>query len=44
MVYSSGFLTNRDFLRTGLPMTIIATAVVLFLSQVYWPMVAPTPP
>jgi sodium-dependent dicarboxylate transporter 2/3/5 len=44
MVYSSGFLTNRDFLRTGLPMTIIATVVVLFLSQVYWPMVAPTPP
>lgn len=37
MVYSSGFLRNRDFFRIGVPMTIVSAAVALFVSQVWWP-------
>lgn len=39
MVYSSGFLRNKDFFRIGVPMTAVAAVVALFVSQVWWPLV-----
>jgi len=36
IVYSSGYLTAKDFLRAGIICTIIAIVVLLLLSTIYW--------
>ncbi|MEW5925665.1 MAG: DASS family sodium-coupled anion symporter [Candidatus Zixiibacteriota bacterium] len=36
IVYSSGFLTARDFLRAGIFCTIIAFALLIIMSMFYW--------
>jgi anion transporter len=36
IVYSSGFLTAKDFLRAGVICTVIAFIVMLLMSVVYW--------
>jgi anion transporter len=47
IVYSSGFLQPKDFLRVGIPCMAIAFAVLLFLCMFYWPVLGfgglPTP-
>ncbi len=39
IVYSSGYLEAKDFLRVGVIMAIIAFAVLLLLSMFYWPLI-----
>jgi len=36
IVYASGYLEPKDYLRVGIPMWIIANAVLLLLIGVYW--------
>ena len=36
VAYSTGAFSPRDFRRTGLPLTLLAWAVVLLLSATYW--------
>ena len=36
IVYASGYLTPRDFIRIGVPIFIIANILLLLLTQVYW--------
>ena len=36
IVYASGLLTPRDYLRVGIPLWVIANVVLLLLVQVYW--------
>lgn len=38
IVYSSGFLSAKDFLRVGIICVIVAFAVLLVLSFFYWPL------
>jgi len=38
IVYASGFLGPRDFLRVGIPCFIIAMIVLTLLSMLYWPL------
>jgi len=38
IVYASGFLDAKDFLRVGIPCFILAFAVMMFLSLFYWPL------
>ncbi|MEL7490992.1 MAG: DASS family sodium-coupled anion symporter [Pseudomonadota bacterium] len=38
IVYSSGFLTPRDFLRAGSLMALISTTVLLLAALAYWPL------
>ena len=39
IVYASGYLEPRDYLRVGAICFVIALVVVIVLSQVYWPLV-----
>jgi sodium-dependent dicarboxylate transporter 2/3/5 len=39
IVYSSGFLGARDFLRVGVVCLVVAFATLLLLSMFYWPMI-----
>jgi anion transporter len=39
IVYASGFLQPRDFLRVGVPCFIAAFLVLMLLSWLYWPLV-----
>jgi len=39
IVYSSGFLKPRDYLRVGLPCFVLAFVVLMFLALVYWPLI-----
>lgn len=39
IVYSSGYLSARDFLRAGIVCTIIAFAVLILLSMFYWTLI-----
>ncbi len=39
IVYSSGYLRPRDFLRVGLASFVIAFALLLFFGNFYWPMI-----
>jgi len=36
IVYASGYLEPKDYLRVGIPMFFIANVVLLFLTGVYW--------
>jgi anion transporter len=36
IVYSSGYLTAKDFLRAGILLTVVAFAVLLLISSVLW--------
>jgi len=36
IVYASGYLEPKDFLRVGIPMFFIANIVLIFLTAVYW--------
>lgn len=36
IVYSSGYLTAKDFLRAGIICTVVAFVVLLLLSTIYW--------
>jgi di/tricarboxylate transporter len=36
IVYSSGYLTAKDFLRVGFMMWVAALLVVLLMAGVYW--------
>jgi di/tricarboxylate transporter len=36
IVYSSGYLTAKDFLRVGLVLWVAALLVVLLMAGVYW--------
>jgi anion transporter len=38
IVYASGFLGPRDFLRIGIPCLILAFLVLMFMSLAYWPL------
>jgi anion transporter len=38
IVYASGFLGPKDFLRIGIPCFIIAFALLMLMSMVYWPL------
>ncbi len=38
IVYASGLLTPRDFLRVGIPCFVAAFVVLMLLSLVYWPL------
>jgi len=38
IVYASGFLEPKDFLRIGIPCFILAFAVLMLLSLFYWPL------
>jgi anion transporter len=38
IVYASGFLGPKDFLRIGIPCLILAFLVLMFLSFAYWPL------
>ncbi len=38
IVYASGFLEPKDFLRIGIPCFILAFLVLMFMSMVYWPL------
>jgi len=39
IVYSSGFLTAKDFLRIGFFCTVIAFVLLIVLSMFYWPLI-----
>jgi di/tricarboxylate transporter len=39
IVYSSGYLTAKDFLRVGIPCFVIAFVVLLLLSLFVWPLI-----
>ncbi len=39
IVYASGFLKPRDFLRVGIPCFIAAFVVLMLMSWLYWPMI-----
>jgi solute carrier family 13 (sodium-dependent dicarboxylate transporter), member 2/3/5 len=39
IVYASGYLAPRDFLRVGIPCLIAALALMLFLSAFLWPLI-----
>ena len=36
IVYASGYLEPKDYLRVGIPMWFIANVLVIFLTAVYW--------
>jgi len=36
IVYASGYLEPKDFLRVGVPMWIIANIIIVLLTQFYW--------
>jgi anion transporter len=36
IVYASGYLTPKDYLRVGIPMWFISNIVLLFASGIYW--------
>ena len=38
IVYASGLLDARDFLRVGIPCLILAFALMIFMALVYWPL------
>ncbi len=38
IVYASGFLEPKDFLRIGIPCFIIAFVLLMLMSMVYWPL------
>jgi solute carrier family 13 (sodium-dependent dicarboxylate transporter), member 2/3/5 len=40
IVYASGYLKPRDFLKSGLRMTVVSLAVIMFFATFYWPFVA----
>ncbi len=40
IVYASGYLRPRDFLKSGLRMTVVSLAVIMFFATFYWPFVA----
>ena len=42
IVYSSGYLEAKDFLRVGVIMFVIAFVVLLLLSMFYWPLIGYT--
>ena len=39
IVYASGYLEAKDFLRVGIPAFVVAFLLMLFLAMVYWPMI-----
>ena len=39
IVYASGYLKARDFLKVGLRMAAISTVIILFAAMVYWPLI-----
>lgn len=36
IAYSTGYITSKDFLKTGIPFTILAYAMILVFSATYW--------
>jgi len=38
IVYASGYLEPKDFLRVGVPCFLIAFAVLMLMSLIYWPL------
>ena len=38
IVHASGIPTSRDFARNGIPMVLIAIAIVVIVEQNYWPL------
>jgi di/tricarboxylate transporter len=38
IVYASGYLEPKDYLRVGIPMWFIANIVLILLTAVYWGM------
>jgi di/tricarboxylate transporter len=36
IVYASGYLEPKDFLRVGIPMFFIANIVLILMTAVYW--------
>ncbi len=38
IVYASGFLQPRDFLRIGIPCLVMAFVIMILMSVIYWPL------
>jgi di/tricarboxylate transporter len=36
IVYASGYLEPKDYLRVGIPMWVIANIVIVLLTAIYW--------
>lgn len=36
IAYSTGYITSKDFLKTGIPFTILSYAMILVFSATYW--------
>lgn len=36
IAYSTGYITSKDFLKTGIPFTIISYGAILLFSLTYW--------
>ena len=36
IAYSTGYITSKDFLKTGIPFTLIAYGMILLFSVTYW--------
>ena len=36
IAYSTGYITSKDFLKTGIPFTIISYCMILLFSATYW--------
>lgn len=36
IAYSTGYITSKDFLITGIPFTVLAYAMILVFSATYW--------
>ena len=39
IVYASGLLTPKDFLRVGIPCLVASFVVLMLLSLLYWPLI-----
>ena len=39
IVYASGYLKSRDFLKVGLRMGVGSTVIILLAAMMYWPLI-----
>ena len=39
IVYASGYLKARDFLKVGLRMAVVSTVIILLAAMMYWPLI-----
>ena len=41
IIYASGFLRGSDFFKVGIRMMVLSFIVLMAISVLYWPMLAP---